>query len=77
MYPTLNKVSKKKNEIAEVIINDREIQKKKLRQEIENELRKLDIDHCLQLQIQGNFIAMEDIDKKIYTPNLLWLEIVR
>ena len=54
-----------KNEIAEVIINDREIPKKKLRQEIENELRKSDIEHCLQLQIQGNFIAIEDIDKKI------------
>ena len=54
-----------KNEIAEVIINDREIPKKKLRQEIENELRKLDIEHCLQRQIQGNFIAMEDIDKTI------------
>ena len=54
-----------KNEIAEVIINDREIPKKKLRQEIEDELRMLDINHCLQLQIQGNFIAMEHIDKKI------------
>ena len=53
------------NEIAEVIINDRDILKKKLRQDIENELRKSDIEHCLQLQIQGNFIAMEDIDKKI------------
>ena len=54
-----------KNEIAEVIINDREISKKKIRQEIENGLRKSDMDHCSQLQMQENIIAMENIDKKI------------
>ena len=60
-----------KNEIAEVVINDREIPKKKLRQEIENELRKSDINHCLQLQIQGDFIAMEHIDKKYHTKYIM------
>ena len=60
-----------KNEIVEAIINNREIPKKKLRQEIENEPRKSDIEHCLQLQIQGNFIGMEDIDKKYHTKYII------
>ena len=36
-----------------------------MRQGLEIELAKLDIDHCVQLQMQGYFIAMDNIDKKI------------
>ena len=48
-----------------VVVNGKELNRKDLKREIEGELEQQDIIKSCELQMQGNFIGMENIDKKI------------
>ena len=48
-----------------IVIDGREINQKNLKQEFEKEFENIDLLRCLELQMQGNFIKMENIEPKI------------
>ena len=59
-----------------VVVNGKELNRKDLKREIEGELEQQDIIKSCELQMQGNFIGMENIDKKDLASSLLRMEAV-
>ena len=54
-----------KDGFAVVVVNGKELNRKDLKREIEGELEQQDIIKSCELHMQGNFIGIENIDKKI------------
>ena len=54
-----------KDGFAVVVVNGKELNRKDLKREIEGKLEQQDIIKSCELHMQGNFIGMENIDRKI------------
>ena len=51
--------------VAKVVINGLEIHQKNLKQELEQEIEKLELAKCSELGFQGNYIGIAEIDRKM------------
>ena len=51
--------------VAKVVVNGRDIHQKNLKQEVEQEIEKLELAKYSELGFQGNFIGIAGIDRKI------------
>ena len=54
-----------KDSFAVVIVNGKELNRKDLKREIERELEQQDIIKSCELRMQGNFIGIKNIDRKV------------
>ena len=58
--------------LAKVVVNGREIHQKNVKQELEQEIEKLELARCIELGFQGNFIGKAGIDRKISHQIYYW-----